>query len=50
MLLEPYYDGSTGQYDDIPAQKEALIKALHSGMDVATMTIEDAFEFYLEYN
>ena len=48
QLLEPYYDSSTGQYDDIPAQKEALIKALHSGMDVATMTIEDAFEFYLE--
>ena len=47
LLLEDHFDGNTGQYTDMPAQQEALIKALYSGMDTATMTIEDAFEFYL---
>jgi len=48
ILMDPYYDGSTGEYVDMPARTEALAKALHSGMNAATMTIQDGFYFYLK--
>ena len=38
----------TGEYEDMPAHDEALIKALYAGLDKAALTIEDAFEFYLK--
>ena len=47
-LLDPYFDGSTGEYIDMPAKTEALAKALYSGMNAATMTIKEGFDFYLK--
>ncbi len=40
--------GAGRQYDDIPAQKMALIKSLYSGLDPANLAIADAFQFYLQ--
>jgi len=47
-LIDPYFDASTGEYTDMPTRTEALAKALYSGMNAATMTVGDGFEFYLK--
>lgn len=48
ILLEFNRDPETYEYVDVPEEKQALVKALHSGIDKHMQTIADAFAEYLE--
>jgi integrase len=41
-------DPDTGDYVDVPEQKDTLIRALYTGIDNTNLTIADAFAYYLE--
>ena len=41
-------DPDTGEYVDVPEEKDALIRALYTGIDNTNLTIADAFAYYLE--
>ena len=50
QLLEPYYDGSSegrGNYRGVPEETKDLVTALRSGLDLTQLTLNEAFQFYL---
>jgi integrase len=48
-MLEPYRDARTGEYEGVPADVSATVRALYSGVGEGQprATITDAFAFYL---
>ena len=48
MLNTLAQDPDTGEYVDVPEEKDALIRALYTGIDNTNPTIADAFAYYLE--